>query len=62
MTEVLLSPVTRKAALNAITGLGKLGIFAATSIFAGKVFKVAADEYLAVLSQDFRQIKSIANG
>jgi hypothetical protein len=59
MVEVLKSPITRKAAVNAITGLGKLGIFAVASVFTGKVFKQAVDAYVAILYQDIHEVKSL---
>lgn len=61
MTKVLTNPITGQAAWKTITGLAKLGAFAAVSIMASKTFHSAGNEFLAEMVQSYRQVKDIAS-
>lgn len=59
MTEVIFNPITRQAVVRTVTGLAKLGIFAAVSIMAGKTFNEAGNQFLVGIISSYRQVKDI---
>lgn len=60
MTKILVSPITRQAVVKTVTGLAKLGAFAAVTIMASKTFHEAGNQFLSEVIQNYRQIKNIA--
>lgn len=57
--DVILNPVTRNVAFKTVTGIAKLGAFAALSILAGKTFSAAGNEFIAEVYQGYKQIKNL---
>lgn len=60
MVKILTNPITGQAVIRTLTGLAKLGIFAATAILAQRSFNAAGSEFISETLQHYRQIKQIA--
>jgi len=59
MTKILTSPVVRDAVGKAVVGVVKLGILAASNMFATTIFRTATQEFIGVTLQDWRKVRSI---
>jgi len=59
MVKILSRPEIRQAAGRALIGLGKLGIFAATSMLSNTIFKSATQEFIGVTLQDWKRMRAM---
>lgn len=55
--KVVLGPEARKMATFAITGLGKIGAIAATSVFTSRLLKEAVGQYSEVMQIHASNVK-----